>query len=51
MPGWYNEYPSRKLLSLRKAWREHYIAKGCSTEKSFWLAAKKTHTWPNGENV
>lgn len=51
MSGWdYDHYPSRKLLNLRKAWRAHYVAKGCSAEKAFWLAAKKTHTWPNGES-
>jgi hypothetical protein len=46
MPGWFDEYPTRELLNLRKAWRDHYIAKGCSAERAFWLAAKKTYTWP-----
>lgn len=50
MPSfWFDEYPSRELLNLRKAWRDHYIAKGCTPHKATWLAHKKTHTWPNGE--
>lgn len=49
MPSfWFgDDYPSRELLNLRSAWRAHYIAKGCSAEKAFWLAAKKAHTWPS----
>lgn len=46
---WFEEYPTRERLAMVAAWRAHYIAKGCSAEKAFWLAAKKTHTWPNGD--
>jgi len=42
----YDEYPSRELLNLRAAWRAHYVAKGCSAEKAYWLAHKKTNTYP-----
>ena len=47
MPGyWFDDYPPRELLNLRAAWCAHYVAKGCGAEKAYWLAAKKTHTWP-----
>lgn len=50
MPDWiFDEYPKPELTNLRKAWRAHYIAKGCNPHKAMWLAAKKTHTWPNGD--
>jgi len=50
MPIWfYDDYPTPELTKLRKAWCAHYVAKGCNAEKAYWLAAKKTHTWPNGE--
>lgn len=29
-----------------RAWKLHYMAKGCNEHKAFWLAQKKTHTWP-----
>jgi hypothetical protein len=47
MPSWmYNDWPSIEVQNLRKAWRAHYIAKGCNSTKAMWLAHKKTHTWP-----
>lgn len=47
MPDWiFDEYPKPELTKLRKAWRAHYIAKGCNPNKAMWLAHKKTHTWP-----
>jgi hypothetical protein len=50
MPGfWSDEYPTPERLAMVRAWKAHYIAKGCNLHKAFWLAQKKTHTWPNGE--
>jgi hypothetical protein len=41
-----DDWPTAELLALRRAWATHYVAKGCSRDKAFWLAHKKTHTWP-----
>lgn len=43
---WFDDCPSRELLALRRAWRDHYIAKGCNQSKASELARRKTHTWP-----
>src|ERR1700733_99252 len=30
---WFDDYPSPEVIKLRKAWRSHYIAKGCNPTK------------------